>query len=94
MAARVRHLGGDLVDLTARAVTVIGLDEQHRYLLQHTLGVQVHDRAKPHHHRRHGRADLGWPTSGPTAVTGPVARAAGPDVDREEVQTTCRSCPC
>jgi DNA repair photolyase len=35
--------------------------------LQHTLGYQVHDHAKPHHARRHGRADLGWPTTGTPA---------------------------
>ena len=62
VAARAAQLGGVLVEVTDRAVMVSGLDEQRRYLLQHTLGVQVHDVAKPHHHGRHGRADLGWPT--------------------------------
>ncbi|MDK0523147.1 hypothetical protein [Streptomyces sp. ML-6] len=28
--------------------------------LQHGFGYQCHDRAKPHHCRRHGRADIGW----------------------------------
>ncbi|WP_433270762.1 radical SAM protein [Actinosynnema sp. CS-041913] len=55
-------LGGTLVAITDRAVVVDGLDEQRRYLMQHTLGFQVHDAARPHHPHRHGRADLGWPT--------------------------------
>jgi hypothetical protein len=44
-------------------VVVAGLDEQRRYFLQHGHGYQVHDIDKPHHHNRHGRADLGWPTT-------------------------------
>lgn len=63
-------LGGDLVEISDRAITVAGLDEQHRYLMQHTLGFQVHDLTKPHHPRRHGRADLGWPAGIPDAMTG------------------------
>jgi hypothetical protein len=43
-----------------RAIIVQGLDEQRRYLMQHTLGYQVHDATKLHHYRRHGRAELGW----------------------------------
>jgi hypothetical protein len=43
-----------------RAIIVEGLDEQRRYLMQHTLGYQVHDQAKPHNFRRHGRAEIGW----------------------------------
>jgi len=43
-----------------RAIIVAGLDEQRRYLMQHTLGYQVHDATKPHHYRRHGRAEIGW----------------------------------
>lgn len=62
-AGMADNLGGTLVSITDRAVTVTGLDEQRRYLMQHTLGYQVHDLAKPHHDRRHGRADLGWPTT-------------------------------
>jgi len=58
------ELGGSLVSITGRAVTVAGLDEQRRYLMQHTLGYQVHDHDTPHRPRRHGRADLGWPTTG------------------------------
>ncbi|SOD67844.1 hypothetical protein SAMN06297387_13617 [Streptomyces zhaozhouensis] len=50
------------VEVTERAIIVEGLDEPPRYHLQHTHGYQCHDRAKPHHHRRHGRADIGWPT--------------------------------
>lgn len=59
------ELGGTLVDVTDRAVITRGLDEQRRYYIQHTLGYQVHDAEKPHHPRRHGRADLGWPTKEP-----------------------------
>ncbi|XVV02704.1 radical SAM protein [Actinosynnema sp. CA-248983] len=59
--AMARELGGKLVAVTERAVVVEGLDEQRRYLMQHTLGFQIHDAAKPHHPHRHGRADLGWP---------------------------------
>lgn len=46
--------------ITDRAVIVEGLNEPPRYWLQHTHGYQVHDAAKPHHHRRHGRAEIGW----------------------------------
>ncbi|MEU4179475.1 hypothetical protein [Streptomyces sp. NPDC026589] len=46
--------------ITERAIVVEGLDEPPRYFLQHGFGYQCHDRAKPHHHRRHGRADIGW----------------------------------
>jgi hypothetical protein len=63
--AMATALGGELVEVADRAVTVAGLDEQHRYLMQHRLGFQVHDVTKPHHPRRHGRADLGWPASTP-----------------------------
>ncbi len=62
--AMAAELGGELISVTGRAVTVSGLDEQRRYLMQHTLGYQVHDHDTPHHPRRHGRADLGWPTTG------------------------------
>lgn len=61
-AAKVADLGGRLIEVNSRAVVVEGLDEQRRYFLQHGLGYQVHDAAKPHHVRRHGRADIGWPT--------------------------------
>jgi DNA repair photolyase len=57
------RLGGEVVAISDRAVTVTGLGEQRRYTLQHTLGIQVHDRDRPHHQRRHGRADLGWPAA-------------------------------
>lgn len=62
-AALARELGGRLVAITARAVVVDGLDEQARYLMQHSFGFQVHDVTKPHHPHRHGRADIGWPTT-------------------------------
>jgi hypothetical protein len=29
--------------------------------MQHQFGYQVHDVGLPHHQRRHGRADTGWP---------------------------------
>ncbi len=67
VGAMAAELGGALVSITGRAIAVTGLDEQRRYLMQHTLGYQVHDYYKPHHTRRHGRADLGWPTTGEPA---------------------------
>ncbi|GAA5061198.1 radical SAM protein [Streptomyces similanensis] len=48
------------VEVDERAIIVEGLDEPPRYFLQHGFGYQCHDRAKPHHHRRHGRAPIGW----------------------------------
>ncbi|WP_049570420.1 hypothetical protein [Streptomyces sp. SBT349] len=60
-AARALGAVGD-IEVTERAIMVEGLDEPPRYYLQHGFGYQVHDRAKPHHYRRHGRADIGWPT--------------------------------
>ena len=65
--AMAAGLGGTVTGIDDRAVTVAGLDEQHRYLMQHTLGYQVHDHARPHHPHRHGRANLGWPTTGTPA---------------------------
>lgn len=59
-AAMASRLGGYLTEVDNRAVIVGGLTEQPRYLMQHTLGFQVHDIAKPHHYRQHGRADIGW----------------------------------
>jgi len=41
-------------------VVVAGLSDQHRYLLQHRYGYQVHDVLHPHLVRRHGRAEIGW----------------------------------
>ncbi|HCT76983.1 MAG TPA: radical SAM protein [Micromonosporaceae bacterium] len=61
VAAMAKELGGKLVTINERAVVVDGLDEQRRYLMQHSLGYQVHDVTKPHHLHRHGRADVGWP---------------------------------
>ncbi|MFI5812631.1 radical SAM protein [Streptomyces sp. NPDC051643] len=57
--ARALGATGD-VEVTDRAIIVEGLDEEPRYHLQHGFGYQCHDRAKPHHYRRHGRADIGW----------------------------------
>lgn len=62
VAELAAELGGRLVAVHDRAVVVAGLDEQRRYFMQHGHRYQVHDIDKPHHHRRHGRADLGWPT--------------------------------
>ncbi|WP_245671325.1 radical SAM protein [Nocardia amamiensis] len=63
VAEQADELGGSFVEINRRAIVVSGLDEQRRYFMQHGLGYQVHDVDKPHHHRRHGRADLGWPTT-------------------------------
>ena len=63
VAAMAEDLGGRLVEVNDRAVVVAGLDEQSRYLIQHTLGYQVHDVTKPHHRHQHGRADIGWPSA-------------------------------
>ncbi|WP_433599521.1 radical SAM protein [Nocardia sp. CA-135953] len=63
VADQAADLGGTLVEINDRAVVVAGLDDQRRYCLQHGHGYQVHDIDKPHHHNRHGRADLGWPTT-------------------------------
>ncbi|MGV9673895.1 radical SAM protein [Nocardia sp. NPDC003482] len=57
------QLGGELVEINDRAIVTTGLDEQPRYLMQHSLGYQVHDVTKPHHLHRHGRAEIGWPSS-------------------------------
>ncbi|WP_399094047.1 radical SAM protein [Streptomyces sp. BBFR2] len=48
------------VEIDERAIIVEGLDEPPRYFLQHGHGYQCHDRDKPHHYRRHGRAPIGW----------------------------------
>ncbi|MFJ2556483.1 hypothetical protein ACIO2V_13285 [Streptomyces sp. NPDC087534] len=48
------------IEVNDRAIVVEGLDEPPRYYLQHGFGFQCHDRAKPHYHRRHGRAPIGW----------------------------------
>ncbi|WP_280267929.1 radical SAM protein [Nocardia wallacei] len=63
VADQAAELGGKLIGVDDRAAVVVGLDEQRRYFLQHGYGYQVHDIDKPHHDRRHGRADLGWPTT-------------------------------
>ncbi len=46
--------------ITEKSIIVEGLDEQNRYFLQHTFQYQVHDAAKPHYYRHHGRAETGW----------------------------------
>lgn len=61
VAEMAQSVGGTLITVNDRAVVVAGLNEQHRYWIQHSLGYQVHDVTKPHHRYRHGRADLGWP---------------------------------
>ncbi|MEU0629110.1 radical SAM protein [Streptomyces sp. NPDC005989] len=48
------------IEVNDRAIVVEGLDEPPRYYLQHGFGYQCHDRAKPHHYRQHGRAEIGW----------------------------------
>ncbi|MFD4933395.1 radical SAM protein [Streptomyces virginiae] len=48
------------VEVTERAIIVQGLNEPPRYFLQHGHGYQCHDQDKPHHHRQHGRAPIGW----------------------------------
>ncbi|MGW3521836.1 radical SAM protein [Streptomyces hydrogenans] len=55
------------IEIDERAIVVEGLDEPPRYYLQHGFGYQCHDRTKPHHHRQHGRASIGWKAeNGPT----------------------------
>ncbi|MFI7643285.1 hypothetical protein [Nonomuraea sp. NPDC049400] len=64
VTSQARALGAvGEVEINERAIIVEGLNEPPRYFLQHTHGYQVHDRSKPHHYRRHGRADIGWPTA-------------------------------
>ncbi|WP_280461393.1 radical SAM protein [Nocardia carnea] len=58
----VARLGGEMLDITDRAVIVKGLPEGRRNFLQHQIGYQVNDIARPHHIGRHGRADIGWTT--------------------------------
>lgn len=53
--------GLEVASITSRAAVVTGLpSEEPRYYLQHALNFQVNDAAHPHHHRRHGRAEVGW----------------------------------
>ncbi|MBF6221182.1 radical SAM protein [Nocardia abscessus] len=59
-AAWVQRLGGQMLEITDRAVIVEGLPEGRRNFLQHNLGYQVNDIRRPHHFGRHGRADTGW----------------------------------
>ncbi|WP_280474728.1 radical SAM protein [Nocardia farcinica] len=62
-AAWVGRLGGEMLEITDRAVLVKGLPEGRRNFLQHNLGYQVNDIMRPHHIGRHGRADIGWADS-------------------------------
>ncbi|MFD4862731.1 radical SAM protein [Streptomyces atratus] len=57
--ARVLGATGE-IEINDRAIVVEGVDEPPRYFLQHGFGYQCHDRSKPHHHRQHGRAPIGW----------------------------------
>ncbi|MFE4831436.1 radical SAM protein [Streptomyces sp. NPDC056672] len=57
------------VEVNDRAIVVEGLDEPPRYFLQHGFGYQCHDRTKPHHYRRHGRAPIGWTAENGTTST-------------------------
>ncbi|MFI7103307.1 radical SAM protein [Streptomyces sp. NPDC050161] len=67
VTADARDLGATgPVEIDDRAIIVEGLDEPPRYYLQHGYGYQCHDRAKPHHYRRHGRAPIGWPAENGT----------------------------
>jgi len=50
-------------EMTDRAIVVRGLDEASRYFMQHRFGYQVHDDGKPHHYKRHGRADIQYPSN-------------------------------
>jgi hypothetical protein len=68
-AKMASELGGSLVEVNERAVVVSGLGEPPRYLMQHTLGYQVHVMTKPHHRGRHGRADIGWTAAETSEVT-------------------------
>ncbi|WP_245677103.1 radical SAM protein [Nocardia acidivorans] len=61
--AFAQQLGGALIEINERAIVVEGLPEQPRYLMQHNLGYQVHDVARPHQLNHHGRADIGWPAT-------------------------------
>ncbi|WP_267593094.1 radical SAM protein [Carbonactinospora thermoautotrophica] len=60
-----------VVEVSERAAVVAGLDEQPRYFLQHSFGFQIHDVRHPHRHRRHGRADIGWPDTGSSSLESP-----------------------
>jgi DNA repair photolyase len=61
----LNNLGRHEVTFTIddRAVTTTDLDDPDRYYLQHALGYQVHHHLQPHHHGRHGRAEIGWPAT-------------------------------
>ena len=58
--ARLAGLDPESISIDNRRVEVSGSTEQQRYFIQHSLNYQVHDRAHPHLHGRHGRAEVGW----------------------------------
>jgi len=60
--ARLAGLAGETIDVDERRIAVSNSAEQQRYFIQHLLNYQVHDRALPHLARRHGRAEVGWPS--------------------------------
>ncbi|WP_292139688.1 radical SAM protein [Mesorhizobium sp.] len=62
VATLAASVGLDTSDIriSERNIEVLGSQEQQRYFMQHALNYQVHDRAQPHHHGRHGRAEVGW----------------------------------
>lgn len=69
VTATARQLGATgPVEIGQRAIIVEGLDEPPRYYLQHGYGFQCHDRSKPHHHRQHGRAPIGWEAENGTST--------------------------
>jgi DNA repair photolyase len=59
--ARLAKLDLESISIDDRRIEVTGSSEQQRYFIQHSLNYQVHDRAYPHLHQRHGRAEIGWP---------------------------------
>ncbi len=62
VAAMARGVGIDpaTIEVDDRRIEVSGSSEQQRYVIQHALNYQVHDRGHPHLPRRHGRAEVGW----------------------------------
>lgn len=74
IAALARQIGPvRVIKVSTSSVILDGFNEQQRYFMQHAFAFQFHDIAKPHHHGRHGRAEIGWehvapnhqPTSNP-----------------------------
>jgi hypothetical protein len=71
VAGLAEQLGGTLVSVTDRSITVEGLSEQPRYYIQHGLGYQVHDVSK-----RTTSADTGAPRSAGPQPRRPVEQPA------------------